>query len=453
MNVVMRFLLALAALISLAQPARAFDQSYWVWQRTAPLTPDESHDLHAANITRLYWHVGTIKWDGTAWRWGEHLRLDWPTLRASCPGTTLIPVIRIEAGKDATFPPSSRAPLIEILNSLVIRSGGYALEIDYESPDRLISEYADFLRQLKDQGRTWRLTISALGHWSRFAGELAPGADEITPMFYDLDPRLERLDPQGLPPLVEPGIADQLAAWRGCPIPWRAGLPNFSRVTVVGLDGKNRGNLRGWSWDEIFFAPQVEPNGPTANGQSLFTVTRDFLLGPTPVHAQEHLAVRYPDRGQLQQAQAASAAAGAQGIVFFRLADSADPSGYTVRDLAATPAAPALQVTQDAEGRYVLTNRGAADLMPIAHGYALELEAATPLWREEIAGDFAQVTTGDNAASTGLGAAHLEFWFTHLPAGHSLSTGYIGTAAQAGAAPVHWRIRNLEEENAWHPLD
>jgi hypothetical protein len=440
--------------------ASGFDQTYWVWQRTNPLRPEEARDLRSAGITGLDWHVGTVKWDGTAWRWHERIGVDWPAIRASCPGVVVTPVVRIEAGAIETFPPPSRAPLIDLLKQLVVTSGANSLQIDYESPDRLIGEYADFLRELKHHGRNWRLSISALGHWSRFTRELAGGADEITPMFYDLNPDLERLGREGLPPLIEPDMATQLAAWRDCPIPWRAGLPNFSRVTVVNADGKSRGNMRNWSWDAIYFAPFLQPLGPTVGGQTVLEVNRNCVLGYTPVKSQEHLAIRYPDRAQLRQAQIESAAAGARGVIYFRLADSSDPSGYSVRDLGgAKPEEPSFEVAKDTAGRFVLTNRGTSDLMPVVRGtgetdrgYALEFEAQTPVWREAIPGDFAKVTSGGEATGAGLGVAHLQFWFTHLAAGNSLRTGYIGEAAQEHVR-IRWRVRNLEKEDAWHSLD
>jgi len=456
-----RCLLFFLAVLMTCRPVES-DVCYWVWQRTSPLLPEEARDLRAAGVTSLYWHVGTIKWDGSAWRWREHLPLDWPAVRASCPGVVVMPVVRIEAGASQTFPPLSRAPLIRLLNQLVAASASHALQIDYESPDRLIGEYADFLRQLKDQGRSWRLSISALGHWSGFAQALAGGADEITPMFYDLNPSLERLGGEGLPPLVEGDLPRQMAAWRGCPIPWRVGLPNFSRVTVVSLDGQSRGNLRSWSWDEIYFAPFLQALAPTRHGQTVFTVTHDSVLGTTPLKSQEHLDVRYPDREQLREAEHAGDAMGAEGIIYFRLADLEDPSGYSARDLGQQNVpAPLFAVKKDAAGRIVLTNESSIDLMPIARGagkedrgYALELEAQAPIWREVIPGDFAQVTSGEgDAPGLGLGVARLQFWFTHLAAGNSLSTGYIGEARQDKAVPIRWRILNLDQEDTWHPLD
>jgi len=456
------FSLLLLLNLLLVFPARGLDQTYWVWQRTTPLYPKEAHDLHEAGITQLYWHVGTLKWNGSVWQWREHLQLNWPALHASCPGVAIVPVVRLEAGSAETFPAPSRAPLIQLLNQIVTTSGANALQIDYESPDRLIGGYVDFLRELKDGGRTWRLSISALGHWSKFTGILAGVTDEITPMFYDLNPASERLGKEGLPPLIEPDMAGILANWRGCPISWRAGLPNFSRVTVIAADGHNRGNLRAWSWDDIFFASFLNSMGATANGQTLFTVNRDALLGYTPLKAQERLDVRYPDRDQLRQAETESIAAGAKGIIYFRMADSSDPSGYSVRDLGNTKNdAPSFTVTKDDSGRIILTNNSPDDLLPIIRGveqsdrgYALELEAQTPIWREAIPGDFARVTSGDaQTGGVGLGISHLQFWFAHLAAGNSLATGYIGQAGSGKISPIRWRIRNLGKEDAWHPLN
>jgi hypothetical protein len=454
--------IALLLLLSwlLAQPVRAQNAAYWVWQRTEPLSPPETSALKSGHVSELYWHVGTISWTGAAWHWREHFPVDWAAIRASCPGIAVIPVLRIEASGPSTFPPPSRPALRQVLEKLRADAGAPKLQIDYESPDRLIDEYAGFLHELKDQGRSWRLSISALAHWSKYSGPLAGCADEITPMFYDLDPKSERLGPTGMPPLVDPAIGSQLASWRGFPIPWKAGLPNFSRVTVIAPDGKSRGNLRGWSWDDIYFASFLQPCGATSAGQALFTVSHEGLLGFTPVHPQEHLDVRYPDRGQLRQAAQQSLADGAQGVVYFRLADENDPSGYSAADISAAPeSAPALRLTQDASGRYVLANTGGRDLMPVLNGagpqdrgYVLELEAQTPIWREAIAGDFAQASLS-NAANPSTGSQHLELCFSHLMSGHHLTTGYIDEADHPKALSLRWRVRNLSQGDSWHQLD
>ncbi|HEY0256453.1 MAG TPA: hypothetical protein VGC39_03340 [Candidatus Methylacidiphilales bacterium] len=460
----MSFILKVLSLVAsclLVQQAEAQEQSYWVWQRTDPLIAQDVKDLRAAGVKELYWHVGTINRDRSSWHWRERLPVDWVAIRASCQGMQIIPVIRIEASSGLTFPEDSRAPLRKLLENLLSSAGSRALQIDYESPDRLIDEYADFLRGLKDQGRSWRLSISALVHWSKFGRQLTGCADEITPMFYDLDPRSERLVGDGMPPLVGTDISSQLESWRSFPIPWKAGLPNFSRVTIIAPEGKNRGNLRGWTWNDIIFASFLQMATPTAAGQTLLEVKRDSLLGYTPLYAQEHLDLRYPDRGQLRRAERESLAAGAHGVIYFRLADENDPSGFSVRDLNADQYhESALRLTRDDSGRFVLTNIGTTDLMPAVRGagadergYALEIEAQAPVWREAIAGDFAKATTAAVGASgSALGSARLEFWFAHLASGNSLATGYIDEAPSTKAVSIRWRIRNLKEE-LWHPLE
>ena len=443
----------LVLFLGLLLPAAAFEQTYWVWQRASPLLPTEVTDLKAAHVTRLYWQAGMLKRDGADWRWAERFQIDWTALRTAAPGIAIIPVVRIEASTDSTFPVTSRAALIRLLNQVATAAGAGTLQIDHETPDRLMPEYIDFLKQLKESDRPWRLSISALGHWSQEAKLLAPYADEITPMFYDLNPAPLRLEAGGLPSLIEPTLEKHLAAWKGCPLPWLAGLPNFSRITIMDTAGKSRGNLRSWSWDTIFFAPFLEALKPTKQGQTLFTVSRAATLGVTPVLAHEQVIIRYPDRSALREAQSASAAAGAQGSIYFRLADSGDPSGYSVRDLASAKAeSPELKLSRDSSGRFVLTNDSAMDLMPVvrgkeSRGYTLEVDAGAPVWREVIAGGFATAHLGKR---TGLGAAQLEFRFAHLVAGQTLTTGYIVEAGSA--ATIRWRVRNLEKDDLWHSL-
>jgi hypothetical protein len=66
------------------------------------------------------------------------------------------------------------------------------------------------LRSIKQKHVSWKVSISALAHWSKFANDFQGLADEITPMFYDLNPKRESLNGGLLPPLIDAATAEKL---------------------------------------------------------------------------------------------------------------------------------------------------------------------------------------------------------------------------------------------------
>jgi hypothetical protein len=452
------FLCALLIAPFLGTTGCAAEFSFWVWQRTSPLTAPEAAGLERQHIRELYWQLGTLAPDGADWSWREQFPADLAVLAKIAPSIHFIPVVRLEPPAGWSFSPGNTTRLIAILNEIVRARSVDELQIDYEAPDRLIPAYVDFLRTLKAH-RTWRLSISSLGHWSALTRDFAGVTDEITPMFYDLSPAQESLHGGALSDLADiASMAKQLRTWRMCPIPWKAGLPNFSRITVVGTDGASRGNLRSWLWDEIWFSPLLTPRGPTTRGQTIFDVSKSGLLTDLPVRTGETIVVRQPDLSAIEQVSAEAASDGAAGVLFFRLADSTDMSGYEVQDLVAVRSPAALAVRWQTESKLSLT--ASRSLMPIVspsggRGYALAVTTSGEGWREADPGDFSRVTTdaaGRNVvpSTLGLGVKTLYFWFGHLRAGQILQTGLIQRASRDA---VRWHLQNFDPDSVWHSLD
>ena len=189
----------------------------------------------------------------------------------------------------------------------------------------------------------------------------------------------------------------------------------------------------------------------------------------TPLAAGEIVAARWPDRGALRKAVASAKAAGASGVIYFRLPDEGDASGWSLRQIGAIisgeEARPALDLHKTPEGKLTLINESHADLEPRLsgtngdrdRGYALEIDAASPIWRESVEGDFWRVTAHINPDSKPtpvpvLLATRLTFWFSRLRAGESVTTGLLQLAPGASFEALRWRVLGDNDEPAWRNI-
>jgi hypothetical protein len=114
-------------------------------------------------------------------------------------------------------------------------------------------------------------------------------------------------------------------------------------------------------------------------------------------------------------------------------------------------------------GHLTLVNDSDADLEPRFagnggqdRGYALEIDAPAPVFREAGAGDFWKVTGHINPDTTPVLVAvplatRLTFWFSHLRAGESLDCGLIQLAPNTSFKNIRYRI--LPQGDAWHPVE
>ncbi len=441
----------LAALLFTLQ-AVAGARSYWVWHRSEPLTASEVTELAQQQVTTLYWHAGTLAPRGDHWHWSEGPR----ALAEVAQGLRIVPVVRIESEDHDPFADMAalRAQLAR-----VARAG--AVQLDYDCPDRLLPDYAVALGALRTDFP--QLSITALAHWPRLKDfhVLARNVSELCPMFYDL-----QADPRGVsatnppPPLLDSlQIERALIDWSACPVRWRAGLPAFTRLTRFDSHGISRGQIPDWQWDDVVFHKHLRAIAPTRIGVTLLRADTHTRIAGRALYEGDILAVRMPDPAALAQSLAAAERSGAAGVVLFRLpgrADSASQSLAALRDLGATPK-PTLRREGDT---FILTNDSDTDIAPRLtgerhdrdRGYALELDAPAPVFREAEPGMFWRVTAHVDAdatprAATVQTATRLSFWLSHLPAGASLRSGIFQLAP--GATPLRWRIVPLTD---WQPL-
>jgi hypothetical protein len=443
--------------------ASAFETSFWVWQRSEPLSDSERAELSAQGVRAIYWQAGELENAGEIWRWKQRFAV--PQSRAG--ELTFVPIVRLESREKSPFSKTSLESLLGALSAVAKDAG--ELQLDYDAPDRLVPEYATALKKI--HALVPKLTITALPGWSRspLLRLLENSVDELLPMLYDFepDPTVEGAAPR---PLLDPEKLERLLGeWNECRIAWRAGLPSFARVTLFDPSGKLRGHIREWNWDDLCFNSSLATLRPTALGVTVLKATAATRVTNTPVKADQLLAVRWPDRAGLLRVLERLRKTSARGLVVFRLPDSTAPSGWSLRQLGHLEATPHLVLRKSATPSQVeLVNESDGDLEPrlssanssgdLDRGYALELDAPAAVFREAQEGDFWRVLghadpDGARRAVAVPLATRLTFWFSHLRARQSLRTGLIQLAPGANLDQIRYRIRNAPGDSAWKNID
>lgn len=431
---------------------RGFDTTYWIWNRPGGYPAQITQGLAPQGVKKLYYYAGELENTGAEWSWKIPLQRQKPM-----DGITLVPVVRISSVGKTPFTDASFANLLEKLKTAVAAvPENHALQIDFDCPDRLLGDYAQALGKI--HAVIPQLSITALVGWCKSPewDRLQSSVDELFPMFYDTAPDTG----SPLPLLDGKKAAAQIEGWRGCRIPWRAGLPTFTRITLLDAQGHSRGTVRNWDWNDICFNKCLSaaefPNG----GVAVLHVEKDGLVSETPVKHGETLVVRWPPRDAMASALEAAKGADATGVAWFRLPDDTSPSGWSLAQIGHLEAdtAPHLVLREKTPGHLVLANESASDLEPAlsgSRGYALEIDAPGPVFREASAGDFWKITgftdpEGKPALVAIPFATRLTFWFSHLRAGESLGCGLIQLAPGASLKQIRYRIL---PEKTWHSIE
>src|ERR1700682_2601170 len=163
----------------LSRPAFGFELAYWVWQREDPLSETELTELAAQNVQTIYWHIGELESVGQTWHWKT--RFAFPPRNES--QLHYVPVVRLISRERQPFSSAAVASLVTAFSSVSRFSD--ELQIDYDAPDRLLSDYAAAIQRIRQI--VPHLTITALPHWSRpeCLAQLQGSVDEFFPMLYD----------------------------------------------------------------------------------------------------------------------------------------------------------------------------------------------------------------------------------------------------------------------------
>jgi hypothetical protein len=433
------------------------ETAFWVWNRSEPLTAEEKWDLRAANVKTLYWHFAEIENKSGEWNWKRTPHL--PEKPSAI--LRIVPVVRLETSIAVPFAAKRADTLREKLVEALKPLHADEWQIDYDAPDRLVEDYAAFLKSLRPLAP--KLSSTALAGWVRLPAfpMLKQSVAELCPMFYDLEPDTLAT----LRPLVEPASTRKLIAeWaKSCEIPWRVGLPWFARISVYGVDGKSRGHFRQWAWDDVVFKRATLLEHALKEGITVLRATEPMQVGRGAVQKDERLVLRWPDRATVLGMEQTAG----HDVVFFRLPDAAASSGWSLRQFAARDReGEAELVLRRDEDRLVLTNVGPCDLPPRLvgdgpqdRGYALELDAdGRAVFREALPGEFWRMNSHADPETSRqrtvrVGAAtRLTFWFAALPAGRTLSTGLFQLTPAEERAPLRYRVLNYTEKTSWLPL-
>ncbi len=341
-------------------PSPDLSPSFWVWHRSSALTPAEQSSV--SNVPRLCWQVAEFGWrDG---KWTPR-----PLGKPKADQAGLIPVIRLDPGPDSIEKPEAAASLAKWVRFHFDNKPPRSLQLDYDCPVRLLPKYAEYITALRTELSLQEVSVTALASWIASPGidKVGAAADEMVPMFYDItaDPPADVVAGKLVP--MAGGEANMwIPKWKDCRTPWRAGLPNFARLTLFDSDGKLSGHLRQWRPETVQDANYLQAlsSGP---GFALYRVTRDSGLEGTALHNGQLLAWRDVEDNTLHQLITASFAAGARGIVWFALPGPGLRATHTPSHLAAlargeTPL-PSLKLHLDETGRVSLRNDGPGDLI------------------------------------------------------------------------------------------
>ncbi len=404
--------------------------AFWVWHRSSPLTADEREFL---GKTQLFWQAAECEWGKGKWRM---VRIA-PAMKEA----EIIPVFRIKPEPAFLGSPDSAKALAADIRKWSGGSTPEEIQLDFDCPDRLLGEYADFLKSLGKKIAPTRLSITALASWPRHPEfeKLAESVVSLAPMFYDLKADEPAEVKAGrFQPMADPDVAKLIALWSKCPRPWLAGLPNFERLSVFESDGKLIGHIRGWEHDAVFFHPDLKPQ-LHALGVTVFEPLKPLDLSGTRVPPGAKMVHRMPDAAALASLAKAADDAGASGILYFTLPGPGIQAAYSPSHL--THPAETLKpvVTLGEKGTIVLKNPGPRDLP--ARNWELELHSETvDAFRPASPGGFA---TKDGASGT------IILRFARLPAGASIVSGPL----VADAEGLTWNIRGVAEKQAVLPKD
>lgn len=506
-HALVRLIVAVGCFASVAKgtaQAAITERAFWVWNRADSLTEPERTSLIAGGVHRIYWQTGELEIHGGELACRRTATLPAPDISASERGRGLeiIPVIRVSTSIRSPEQFSAEA-LGKLLRPIADAAPGREVQMDFDCPDRLLPLYAERLRTARRIADIRRLTITALAGWANVPASTAlwSTVDAVFPMLYDTDadalpapgasaPGQGERSPCRPRPLLDPDeLRAELRAWSRCPIPWHAGLPAFARLTLYDPTGRPQGNLRSWDWEDLVFNPALALDRPAVNGTTVLRAVRPTRAGESPLPMGGALAWREPEFAALRAGVAEAEAAGAAGLVFFRLPDPparTHPTGggrsltqlLTLFAPGGTPPAESARLSlrhaDDGTDRWVLRNDSEGDLPPRfageVRGYGLELEVAgrTSGWRDAMPGDFHRVASHVFSVPPGANptdidqpvpvaiplARRLTFWFTELPAHATLTTGVVQLAPGVDPAAVRFRLPALDHPEAtpWQSL-
>lgn len=413
--------------------------AFWVWHRSSPLKPEEIDSLRAAGVQRLDWQAAECEWAGGDWRFKRISDPQKPVRTLA-----IVPVFRIKPEPGFLGSPEASEKLTASIRSWNRGAAELAeVQLDFDCPDRLLGNYAKFLRAFGTAMAPTRVSITALAAWPGNPDfhQLADAVSSFAPMFYDL----KADTPDRFEPMADPAVIELIARWKHCPKPWRAGLPSFERVSVFKADGTLIGHLRGWRPDEVFFHPCLKPK-PLGKGMTHFEVTAAGNLSGTRIEPGMKVVHRAPDIATLGNLANAAERDGADGIIWFALPGPGIPAALSAGQLAHLDAKPAPRLHAGKNGELILENPGPADLT--TRMWELKIRSSKPAaFQSSSPGEFAAALVPDGLPAELSDTIVLRF--AQLRGGESLTSGPL----LRDSTGLTWSIRGLTAEQALKPED
>ena len=352
--------------------------AFWIWHRSSALSAREIASVEAAGRGRLYRQIVEFGWREDRW---SPRALGGPEVLGSA-----IPVLRLDPGPAMMERPDAAASLAKWLRFHFDGEVPPSLQLDYDCPVRLLARYGTFVSELRSQLGLQQVSVTALASWieSPAFPRLGEAVDEFVPMFYDLTADLPAdVVARKVVPMAGEDTVRRIERWKKCRKPWRAGLPNFERLTLFKSDGTLVGHLRQWSPEAVVDTPSLKVL-PDFSGGAAYKAEHAINFQGTPVEPGQLLVWRAPDDEELKQLIATSFSSGASGIVWFALPGPGVRASHSPQHLAALARGespePGIKATRDSGGRIILRNEGPGDLVmkPGEAMHQLVLESDQP---------------------------------------------------------------------------
>ncbi|QJE95921.1 DUF3142 domain-containing protein [Luteolibacter luteus] len=398
---------------------------FWIWHRSSALAERETASIRKSGSGPLYRQIVEFGWRNGEWS-------PRPLGTADVLGSAT-PVLRLDPGPAMMEQPDAAASLAKWLRHHFDGKVPSAIQLDYDCPVRLLPRFGVFVSELRSELGLEKVSVTALASWidSPAFPRFSETVDELVPMFYDLT-----ADPPGdvvagkVVPMAGTDTARRIERWKKCRKTWRAGLPNFERLTLFKADGSLVGHLRQWSPEALADMQSLKPLSGFSGGAA-YRADRSINFQGTSVEADQLLVWRAPDNEELKHLIRTSFSSGASGIVWFALPGPGLRTSRSPQHLAALARSespfPSIKATRDSAGRIILRNEGPGDLVmkPGGEMHQLALESDRP-------GSFAHAGPGD-------------FFRTSLPEGSPISINFSRKIV------IHFAGLGVDEEIASEP--
>jgi len=418
--------------------------AYWVWHRGSALTGAEKIQLHQAGTRRLFWQVVECEWLDQSWK---------PVRIAAqveeIDGISITPVFRIKPKSDFLGPSDAAGKFARLVQLWANEKPLKEIQIDFDCPDRLIENYANFLSEIADRLKPTKISITALASWPKHPHfkKLARTVSSMSPMFYDLhrDKPVDVLANR-FQPMANAKDMELIRTWKNCPVPWFAGLPNFERISIFDSSGNLTGHVRGWSHDEWFFHPALTGSS-LGNGVTFYKSKSAEVISGTQISTASQIIHRFPDLTILDSFAKAADESGATGLIYFALPGPGMQAAFSPSHLAQR-SFPKLKLRRNENGSIVLENTGLADLPanPETGGWQLVLESETiGTFQSGSPGSFPRLSVPGNTPPEF--ASKVVLHFSKLSTGSSIVSGSRITASDK----FRWSILNVTEPVSVQP--